>query len=48
MDIFVWVVVLPHELAPEVCGVFFELAEAEDLAIGLDADAVVDRVLLTT
>ncbi|WP_431220058.1 hypothetical protein [Leifsonia xyli] len=46
MDVPVYAVVLPHELAPEVLGVYFELAEAETAAEEADGPAVVDRSLL--
>ncbi|MGO4533386.1 hypothetical protein [Leifsonia sp. 2MCAF36] len=46
MNVPVYAVVLPHDLAPEVIGVYFELDEAETAAEAADGPAVVDRSLL--
>ncbi|WP_348786507.1 hypothetical protein [Leifsonia sp. NPDC080035] len=46
MNVPVYAVVLPHELAPEVIGVYFERAEAEAAAEATDGPAVVDRSIL--
>lgn len=46
MDVPVYAVVVPHELTPEVLGVYFELAEAEAAAEEADEFAIVDRSFL--
>ena len=46
MDVPVYAVVVPHEITPEVLGVYFELAEAEAAAEAADEFAIVDRALL--
>ncbi|MFF2050589.1 hypothetical protein ACFVU2_03215 [Leifsonia sp. NPDC058194] len=48
MDVPVYAVVLLHELAPVVVGVYFELADAEAAAEEVDGPALVDRSLLHT
>lgn len=46
MDVPVFIVVMPHEIAPSVLGVYFELAEAEAVSEATDSFTVVDRSLL--
>ena len=46
MNVPVFAVILPHDVSPEVVGVYFERAEAEAAAEELDGPAIVDRSLL--
>ncbi|MGH1524426.1 hypothetical protein ACRAWC_10460 [Leifsonia sp. L25] len=46
MEVPVYAVVVPHEITPEVLGVFFELAEAEAAAEEAEQFAIVDRAIL--
>ncbi|MEY9951836.1 hypothetical protein [Leifsonia sp. EB34] len=46
MEVPVYAVVVPHEITPEVLGVYFELAEAEAAAEEAEQFAIVDSALL--